>query len=301
MDSYSKNRPTTKRQRGEKPEFTGEDRAKPAKGGGLEGFRTVKAEPSKELRKMQEAAQRGGIQLPGNLQGLKTVERSLSPTKITDKIDKRNNQHAHTFKKGTNQPSAKRHAEEAGLDIPARMEILHAQGYGQIGRKGDTELNNLAAGSHGANTQMIPYDNVMTGNKNVTVTSRHNVFKDTYVADTITQSFTHPNYQGGNFPFFEQHIAGDRSDVTRDEYKEHKERAKKLGEYVRLLDQGSVSHSFEEMEFQRAGGSGKSRFNDMLFSSNKKTQTSKTEPNDPFGQEDTRKKNTSASFDLFHK
>lgn len=250
-------RPPSRRVQGLPPEHKPmPDTHKTGGHGSMRSLRTVQPADTEEHRRMVSTAASGGVKLPHHLQGQRPEVRPHQPHPVRASVPDRasSGTHASTFYHST-QPkerSAKKHAQRTGLDIPTRMEILHAQGYGQVGTVGDTRASNLGAGSFGANSQMIPYDDAVSGHTRVQVTSHHHFYPGTQVLESTTQSFAHPSFQFGSNPFFSQSIAADRTPVTRDEYSGHEARARSLSAYVQRLDRGSVAHSFEQEEMATA-------------------------------------------------
>ncbi len=146
-----------------------------------------------------------------------TEVRGLGPTPVLVNVPYRDpNEHRTVFKQMSGFNSSTQYQESLGMRAPnTDYEILHAMGHGEGGPITQAP-NNLASASHGANTEMIPFDNAISGNPNVLVDTRFHVRSGTHRAERIEQSFSHIDFP--NDPFHHRVIDGDRPPVTRSEY-----------------------------------------------------------------------------------
>jgi len=97
-------------------------------------------------------------------------------------------------------------------------DITHLAGWAQAGPSADTMDHNLVAASNHANTEMMFFDGLITGNREVIIKTRAEVYTDTRVAKSIHMEFAHA--AAPDQPFFTRDVSGLRPAISPDEAKE---------------------------------------------------------------------------------
>ncbi|MFH7030511.1 MAG: DUF4157 domain-containing protein [Heteroscytonema crispum UTEX LB 1556] len=157
-----------------------------------------------------------------------TEERGLGLRQVEQTIpDRDKHEHRRLFGEMTGgQTSATKYMQQNELGVPdTKYEILHAMGHGQGGRQ-TQDSKNLAAASQGANTQMIPFDNAISGNPNIMVDTSFTIMKGTERAERINQTFFHKEHL--DEPIHKMVIDGDYPVPTVGQYELLEEEANRL-------------------------------------------------------------------------
>ncbi|MDB5678836.1 MAG: hypothetical protein JWM94_1838 [Sphingomonas bacterium] len=118
------------------------------------------------------------------------------------------NEHRTVFRQNTGFSSANDYNADLGLQRPGiNYQIGHGMGHGQ-GGAATQDIDNLATISQGANGEMIPFDNAISGNTDVIVNTSFNMRPNTHRAESVQQTFAHRDYPDD--PFHNRLIDADR-------------------------------------------------------------------------------------------
>jgi hypothetical protein len=136
----------------------------------------------------------------------------------------RNSAHRRTFQQATGHPSAKQAAEAThGPESASKhsWEILHLGGYAQVGPRANTMQDNLVVATRHANTEMMFFDSLITGNPTIMVETTALVYANTHVAYEIRMKFS-----TGGVVFFERTVPAIRPPISSEEAARLRERAR---------------------------------------------------------------------------
>ncbi|THD35867.1 MAG: hypothetical protein E7773_07920 [Sphingomonas sp.] len=138
-----------------------------------------------------------------------TEQRGLGPQPVLATIPHRDpGAHRTIFSQNSGYSSATAYNNSLGLGLPGtNYQIGHGMGHGQ-GGAATQDINNLATISQGANGEMIPFDNAISGNTDVVVNTSFNMRPGTHRAESVHQSFAHRDYPDD--PFHDRMIDADR-------------------------------------------------------------------------------------------
>lgn len=155
--------------------------------------------------------------------GMDTIGQYGMPVQQVAK--KRQGKHRATFQRETGSSSAGEyaaqiHADLSGLD----WEITHLKGYAQVGPAADVRDENLVAATTHANTEMMFFDRLVTGNRDIIVRTSAEVFGGTRVAKTIAMSFAHR--AAPDRPIFTRTVYALRPRITKEEAQQLEQEAK---------------------------------------------------------------------------
>ncbi len=151
--------------------------------------------------------------------------RTLGSMQVSNSIPKRSSEYTTNFSHETGYRSSTEYQQSLGVgpQIEGGYQILHIGGHGQIGKISNTAPN-LCSGGHGTNSYMIPYDDLTSGDPNVSIASYAVCRQGTLRAERIIMQFF---YRGFTEPFFVQEIDGDLGKLTRTQYENIKEDARR--------------------------------------------------------------------------
>jgi hypothetical protein len=156
--------------------------------------------------------------------GVETYGQKPVPVKNVSK--KRVAQHKKKWKADTGDESARAHVLRTVGDELANSfdwDITHLAGWAQAGPSADTMNHNLVAASDHANTEMMFFDDLITGNREVIVKTSAEVYAGTLVAKSIHMEFVHVD--APDRPFFTHDVSGLRPKISPDEAAELRARA----------------------------------------------------------------------------
>lgn len=155
-----------------------------------------------------------------------TEIRTLGPLPVSTSIPPRSSEYTTNFSHATGGHRSSTQYQKAlgvGPTIEGGYQILHIGGHGQLGAISNT-AENLCSGGHGTNSVMIPYDDLTSGDPNVSIASYAVCRAGTLRAEWIHMEF---HYKGIAGPIFEQDIDGDLGKLTRSQYESIKEDARR--------------------------------------------------------------------------
>lgn len=155
-----------------------------------------------------------------------TEIRTLGPMPVSSSIPRRSGEYTTNFSHATGGYRSSTEYQKAlgfGPTIEGGYQILHIGGHGQLGAISNTAAN-LCSGGHGTNSVMIPYDDLTSGDRNVSIASFAVCRAGTLRAEWIRMVF---HYKGISEPIFVQDIDADLAKLTRSQYESIKEDARR--------------------------------------------------------------------------
>jgi hypothetical protein len=191
-------------------------------GGGMANLRTVADDsmPADYLltHHVEQMRNNRGLFYNGDLE-----LRGLGKTRVKSAIEARDpREHTQRFTEMTGgESSSTQYQKSLGTARPdTDYEILHGMGHGQGGKQTQVPTN-LASASHGANSEMIPPDDAISGNTHVSVDTKFLLRPHTERAERIVMAYHHDEEPDPHIPFYHNTIDGDRPKMTRSEYRRH--------------------------------------------------------------------------------
>jgi hypothetical protein len=194
-------------------------------GGSMESLRTRPDYPEQRLDMLShfagQALEQRGVFYEGP-----TEVRGLGLTPVTNSIPQRSSVYTTNFShESGGYRSSTQYQSHLGIgpEIEGGYQILHLAGHGQVGSISNSG-GNLVSGGHGTNDVMIPIDDLITGDTDVLVDTHAICRPNTVRAEVVRIAHY---LRGEGLPFFTYDIDGDLPQLTRSQYQQIKDWAKR--------------------------------------------------------------------------